>query len=40
MSCAKSSERIKMLFGMWTRVGPSKHIRWGAHWRLMYVRLL
>jgi len=26
MSCAQTSELIKMLFGMWTWVGPKKHV--------------
>jgi len=26
MSCAKMAESIEMPFGMWTRVGPRKHI--------------
>ena len=25
MSCAKKAKPIKMLFGMWTRVGPRNH---------------
>jgi len=25
MSCAKMAELIKMLFGLWTQVGPRKH---------------
>jgi len=31
-SPAKTTEPIEMPFGLWTRVGPSKHIRRGAHW--------
>ena len=34
MSCAKTAEPIKMLFGMWTWVGPRKHVLdEGAYWR-------
>ena len=36
-SCAKTAERIEMLFGMWTWISPRKHIldggAVGAHWR-------
>ena len=33
MSCAKTAELIVMLFGMWNRVGPRKHVLGGdAHW--------
>jgi len=36
VSCAKMAEPIDMLFGLWTRVGPGKHVlRWGTHWRHM-----
>jgi len=28
VSCAKTDEPIKMLFGMWTGVGPRKHDEW------------
>jgi len=32
MSCAKTAEPIEMPFGIWTRVGPEKHVlREGAH---------
>jgi len=31
---SKTAEPIEMLFGMWTRVGPRKHVLdVGAHWR-------
>ena len=33
MSCAKTAEPIEMPFGIWTRVGPTKHVLMGAHWR-------
>jgi len=26
VSCAKTAEPIEMLFGMWTRLGPRKHV--------------
>jgi len=26
MSCAKTAEPIEMMFGMWIRIGPSKHM--------------
>jgi len=30
----KEAEPIEMLFGMWTRMGPMKHVLDGAaHWR-------
>jgi len=33
VSRAKTAEPIEMPFGMWTRVGPRKHILdVGAHW--------
>jgi len=33
MSCAKTVERIEMLFGVWIQVGPRKHVlHGGAHW--------
>ena len=31
MSSAKMAELIKMLFGIWTRVGPRKHVLGGVH---------
>jgi len=32
--CRKTVEPIKMLFGMWTWVGPRKHVLdGGTHWR-------
>ena len=32
VSCAKMAARIEMLFGLWTRVGPRKHVlHGGAH---------
>jgi len=31
MSCAKMAEPIEMLFGVWTRVGPRKHVLDGVH---------
>ena len=34
VSCTKKSEATAMLFGMWTGVGPRKHVLDGAaHWR-------
>jgi len=34
VSCAKTAEPIEMLFGIWTRLGPRKHVLGeGAHWR-------
>ena len=33
-SCAKTTEPIEVLFGMWTPVGPENHVlNGGAHWR-------
>ena len=33
MSCAKTAEPTEMPFGIWTRVGPRKHVLGrGAHW--------
>ena len=31
MSCAKMAEPIEMPFGMWTLVGPRKHVFDGMH---------
>ena len=31
MSCAKMAELIEMPFGLWTRVGPRKHVLGGMH---------
>ena len=32
VSYAKMGEPIKMPFGLWSRMGPSKHVlHWGAH---------
>ena len=34
MSCAKTAELIEMPFGVWTQVGPRKHVLDGdAYWR-------
>jgi len=34
VSSAKVAEPIELSFGMWTRVGPKKHVLdKGAHWR-------
>jgi len=34
MSPATTTEPIEMSFGMWTRVGPKKHVSdWSANWR-------
>jgi len=34
MNCAKTAEPIEMPFGMWTWVGPRKHVLYkSAHWR-------
>jgi len=30
MNCAKTAEPIEMPFGLWTRVGPRKHVFQGA----------
>ena len=30
MSCAKRDEPIKMIFGMWTQIGPRKHVLGGG----------
>jgi len=27
---AKTAEPIKMLFGLWARMGPRNHVRWGG----------
>ena len=33
MSCAEVAEPIDILFGIWTRLGPSKHVVDGdTHW--------
>jgi len=33
-SLAETAEPIAMMFGIWTRVGPSKHVLGGdIHWR-------
>jgi len=33
VSCAKTSEPIEVLFGMWTQVGPLEHVLdVRAHW--------
>jgi len=33
VSCATTAEPIEMLFGIWTQVGPRKHVLGGgAHW--------
>jgi len=38
VSCAKTAEPIEMAFGIWTRVGPRKHVLGGlytgATWRI------
>jgi len=38
MSCAKTAEPIEVLFGIWTHVGPRKHVLGGAQtsatWRI------
>jgi len=31
VSCAKAAKPIEMPFGIWTGLGPGKHV--GAHWR-------
>ena len=31
MSCAKMAEPTEMPFGIWTRVGPRKHVLHGVH---------
>jgi len=31
VGCAKMSEPIEMLFRLWTRVGPTKHVVGGVH---------
>jgi len=34
VSAAKTAKPIEMLFGIWTRVGPRKHVLdGGAYWR-------
>jgi len=30
VSCAKTAELIEVPFGLWTRVGPRKHVLYGA----------
>jgi len=36
MICAKMAELIEMPFGMWTWVGPWKHVLdGGAQWRIL-----
>jgi len=33
VNCAKMAELIELPFGVWTRVGPKKHVLdAGAHW--------
>ena len=38
VTCAKTAEPIEIPFGLWTRVGPRKHVLGGAHigatWRI------
>jgi len=38
VSCTKKAEPVEMPFGVWTRVGPRKHVLDGVHigatWRL------
>jgi len=38
VSCTKTTEPIEILFGIWTRVGPRKHVLGGVHngatWRI------
>jgi len=31
VSCAKMAELIEMMFGLWTRMGPRKHVLHGVH---------
>jgi len=31
VSCAEMAEQIEMLFGIWTRAGPRKHVLGGMH---------
>jgi len=31
VSCAKMDEQVEMSFGLWTRVGPKKHVLYGVH---------
>jgi len=32
VSCAETAEPIEMLFGLWTQVGPKKHVLdWGYY---------
>jgi len=31
MSCAKMAEPIEMLFGLWTRMDPRKHVLGDVH---------
>jgi len=33
MSCAKTPEPTEMPFGIWTRLGPRKHVASGLHTR-------
>ena len=39
MSCAQTAEPIEMPFGIWTPVGPRKHVLDGVHigatWRMI-----
>jgi len=38
VSCATMAEQMEMAFGLWTRVGPRKHVLHGVHigatWRI------
>jgi len=29
--CAKTPEPTEMLFGLWPRMGPTNHVRWGSN---------
>jgi len=31
VTCTKTAELIKMPFGLWTRMGPRKHVLDGVH---------
>jgi len=42
VSCVKTAEPIKLPFGLWTPVGPRKHVLYGVHlgitWRMRLSR--
>jgi len=35
----QTAEPMEMAFGMWTKVGPRKHVLDGAHWRHLAITI-